>query len=206
MMCLGQASPRAALHKIMSLALSFETPQGFRAWLAANAASARELIVVFHKTATGTPCMTWSESVDEALCFGWIDGVRKRIDDRTYSIRFTPRQPGSIWSAVNIAKVVRLTADKRMTAAGNAAYAKRTEARSAVYSHEQELEPELRPAELEVLQGNKDGWAFFAAQPAGYRQRVLHWITTAKREPTRSRRLAELLRECALGNRLPQFK
>ena len=121
----------------MSLPLFFETPQGFRAWLSANGATAQELIVGFHKTATGTPCMTWSESVDEALCFGWIDGVRKRIDELSYSIRFTPRKQGSIWSAVNIAKVARMTADKRMTAGGNAAYAKRTEAKSAVYSHEQ---------------------------------------------------------------------
>ena len=150
--------------------------------------------------------MTWSESVDEALCFGWIDGVRKRIDALSYSIRFTPRKPGSIWSAVNIAKVARLTADKRMTAAGNAAYARRTEAKSAIYSHEQDSAPELRPSELEEFQGNKDGWTFFVAQPAGYRKRVLHWITTAKREPTRSGRLAELLRESALGNRLSQFK
>ena len=184
----------------------FETVHDLRAWLSAHGETSKELIVGFHKTATGKPCMTWSESVDEALCFGWIDGIRKRIDDVSYSIRFTPRKPGSIWSAVNIAKVARLEADGRMTAAGNAAHAKRTEARSAVYSHEQESVAALRPDELAEFQEIEAGWAFFEAQPAGYRKRVLHWVTTAKREPTRSRRLAELLRASALGNRLSQFK
>ena len=115
----------------------FSAAQAFRDWLAHHAATEAELIVGFHKVATGQSCMTWSESVDEALCFGWIDGVRKRIDDDTYQIRFTPRKPTSIWSTINIAKVQALQAQGRMTPAGERAFALRADHRSAVYSHEQ---------------------------------------------------------------------
>lgn len=186
--------------------LFFETPQDFRAWLRAHGTSARELIVGFHKIASNTPCMTWSESVDEALCFGWIDGVRRRIDDLSYSIRFTPRKPGSIWSAVNIAKIARLKAENRMTASGAAAYAMRSEARSVVYSHEQDSIAELRPKELAAFRRNRAGWVFFEATPAGYRKRVLHWVTTAKKDQTKAGRLTQLMEACAQGARLPQFK
>ncbi|WP_028602661.1 YdeI/OmpD-associated family protein [Ottowia thiooxydans] len=184
----------------------FHTPLDFRSWLTANRATALELTVGFHKVATNTPCMTWSESVDEALCFGWIDGVRRRIDDLSYSIRFTPRKPGSIWSAVNMAKMARLEAEGRITAAGAAAYARRTAAKSAVYSHEQESIAELRPGELAAFRRNQAGWTFFETTPAGYRMRVLHWVTTAKRDDTRDGRLAKLMEACAQGARLPQFK
>ncbi|MET4579447.1 YdeI/OmpD-associated family protein [Ottowia thiooxydans] len=190
----------------MASPLFFQTPKGFRVWLDANGATASELIVGFHKVATSTPCMTWSESVDEALCFGWIDGVRRRIDDLSYSIRFTPRKPGSIWSAVNIAKMARLEAEGRMTAAGAAAYAMRTEAKSAIYSHEQPSIAELLPGELADFQRSGAGWTFFEATPAGYRKRVLHWVTTAKKDQTRAGRLAQLMEACAQGARLPQFK
>lgn len=185
--------------------LFFETPQDFRNWLRAHGASARELIVGFHKVASNTPCMTWSESVDEALCFGWIDGVRRRIDDRSYSIRFTPRKSGSIWSAVNIAKMARLEAEGRITSAGAAAYAMRTEERSVIYSHEQDSIAELRSEELVAFRRNRAGWDFLEATPAGYRKRVLHWVTTAKKEQTRAGRLAKLMEACAQGARLPQF-
>ena len=186
--------------------LFFESPQEFRAWLRAYSASERELIVGFHKIASNKPCMNWSESVDEALCFGWIDGVRRRIDDLSYSIRFTPRKPGSIWSAVNIAKMARLEAEGRMTAAGAAAYALRTEARSVVYSHEQHSIAELQPEELAAFRRNRAGWAFFEATPVGYRKRVLHWVTMAKKDQTRAGRLAQLMEACAQGVRLPQFR
>lgn len=144
--------------------------------------------------------MMWSESVDEALCSGWIDGVRKRIDDLNYSVRFTPCKPGSIWSAVNIAKVSRLAVDKRMTAGGNAAFSKRAEAKSAVYSHEQNAVAELPPSELDIFQNDRADWASFEEQPAGYRKRVLHWITTAKKEPTRSGRYTLYRLYCSNGN------
>ena len=115
----------------------FATPQAFRQWLERHAASAPELLVGFHKVGSGRPSMGWSESVDEALCFGWIDGIRRRLDEHTYSIRFTPRKPSSIWSAVNIAKVEQLQAAGRMTPAGLAAFAHRKAHKSAIYSHEQ---------------------------------------------------------------------
>lgn len=190
----------------MTAPIFFPTPQDFRAWLQANGATASELLVGFHKVATNTPCMSWSESVDEALCFGWIDGIRRRIDGLSYSIRFTPRKPHSIWSAVNIAKVERLTADLRMTAAGAQAYALRTEARSSIYSHEQASLPELNSNELATFRRNRTAWKFFESTPPGYRKRVLHWVTTAKKEQTRGSRLSTLIEACACAERLPQFR
>lgn len=180
----------------------FATPEAFRNWLQAHASTATELLVGFHKVDTGVPSMRWSESVDEALCFGWIDGVRKRIDDATYSIRFTPRKPTSIWSAINIAKFERLQAQGRMTPAGATAFAHRKEAKSRVYSYEQEGVATLSAAELQMFQHNKAAWTFFEATPPGYRKQMLHRITSAKRAETRAARLANLVDACAAGQRL----
>jgi uncharacterized protein YdeI (YjbR/CyaY-like superfamily) len=180
----------------------FATPKAFRTWLKANAATATELLVGFHKVDSGNPSMTWSESVDEALCFGWIDGVRKRIDDDTYSIRFTPRKPTSIWSNINIAKFKQLEADGRMTAAGAYAYSHRKEAKSGIYAFEQAATAELSAAELRAFKRNKAAWKFFEATPPGYKKVILHWITTAKREETRVSRLEKLVEACAAGERL----
>lgn len=180
----------------------FATPHDFRAWLQAHASTAEELLVGFHKVATGRPCMTWSESVDEALCFGWIDGVRRRIDDDAYSIRFTPRKPSSNWSAVNIAKFERLRAEGRVTPAGERAFAHRTDARSAIYAYEQPSTAELSPGELRAFKRHEPAWRYFEATPPGYRKVVLHWITTAKRAETRAARLAKLIDACAAGQRL----
>jgi len=181
----------------------FATPAAFRQWLQAHAESATELMVGFHKVAFGQPCMTWSESVDEALCFGWIDGVRRRIDEHTYSIRFTPRKPSSIWSAVNIAKVAQLRAAGRMTPAGLAAFAHRQAHKSAVYSHEQTDAAELPGLMLRAFQRNKDAWQFFQeSTPPSYRKSMLHWVTSAKRDATREARLAELIAACAAGKRV----
>ena len=147
--------------------------------------------------------MSWPESVDEALCFGWIDGVRKRIDDSAYTIRFTPRKPGSIWSAVNIAKVAQLQASGRMRPEGVAAFAKRTEARSKIYSHEQDTTAELSAAELQAFQRNEAAWRFFTdATPPSYKKVVLHWICSAKKPETRAARLAKLVEASAAGQRL----
>lgn len=146
--------------------------------------------------------MSWSESVDEALCFGWIDGVRKRIDDDTYSIRFTPRKRTSIWSAINISKFKHLAAQGRMTHAGASAFAHRTEAKSVVYAYEQATAAELSPTELRAFKGNKAAWTFFEATPPSYKKVILHWITSAKRADTRESRLAKLLEASATGNRL----
>jgi uncharacterized protein YdeI (YjbR/CyaY-like superfamily) len=171
----------------------FKTPESFRQWLEAHASSAEELLVGYHKVGTGVPCMTWSDSVDEALCHGWIDGVRKRIDEATYTIRFTPRQPTSIWSAVNIAKVEQLRLEGRMTPAGLSAFSKRTAARSAIYSHEQNGIAELGADELRAFQGDKAAWAFFELTRPSYRKRVLHWVCSARKPATRSARLNQLI-------------
>lgn len=186
----------------MAEPLYFETAAHFRDWLARHAATATELLVGFHKRGSGLPGMTWPESVDEALCVGWIDGVRRRIDEQRYSIRFTPRRPGSIWSAVNIAKVQQLTAAGRMTAPGARAFALRTDARSAVYAFEQPAVAELAAEEWQTFQADAAAWSFFQATPPGYRKVVLHWVTTAKRAPTRARRLARLIQASAAGERL----
>lgn len=180
----------------------FPTPQAFRHWLAIHASTATELLVGYHKVGSGTSSMTWSESVDEALCFGWIDGVRRRIDDAAYSIRFTPRKPTSIWSAVNIAKCAQLQAAGRMTAAGAQALAHRTEARSAVYSHERAVPAALSVDELATFQRQPAAWQFLAATPPGYQKVVLHWVYSAKKPETRSARLVKLVEACASGLRL----
>jgi len=180
----------------------FPNAQAFREWLEANASSAAELLVGYHKVATGKPSMSWSESVDEALCFGWIDGVRKRIDDESYQIRFTPRRPASIWSAVNLAKVEKLRTEGRMTPAGLAAFEHRTAARSEVYAYEQEAPAELSPAELREFKRNQVAWHFFQNSPPSHKKVVLHWVCGAKKPETRLRRFGKLLEACAAGQRL----
>lgn len=180
----------------------FSSARAFRKWLEANAGSVPELLVGYHKVATGRPSMSWSESVDEALCFGWIDGVRKRIDYETYQIRFTPRRPSSTWSAVNIAKFERLQAEGRMTPTGIAAFRNRTEARSVVYAYEQESPAALSSAELREFKRNKAAWRFFEGSPPSYRKVVLHWICGARKPETRQRRFGKLLEACAAGQRL----
>lgn len=186
----------------MTAPVFFATSADFRRWLDANAETARELLVGFHKVGSGLPSLSWSESVDEALCHGWIDGVRKRIDEHRYSIRFTPRKPGSIWSAINIAKVAQLETEGRMHAAGLRAFAGRSEARSRVYSHEREIDAELSAAELRAFRRERVAWDFFEATPPSYRKVMLHWITTAKRAETRAARLLKLMTACAAGERL----
>lgn len=180
----------------------FATAADFRAWLQAHAAHERELLVGFHKVGSGRPSMTWPESVDEALCVGWIDGVRKRVDEHTYTIRFSPRKPGSFWSAINIAKVQRLQAEGRMTAAGLQAFAQRSEARSAIYSYEQAEAAALSAAERRAFQRHPAAWAYFEACPPGYRHQMLYRVTSAKKPETRQRRLALLIAACAEGRRL----
>ncbi len=180
----------------------FANAAAFRAWFEANASTATELLVGYHKVGTGRPSMTWSESVDEALCFGWIDGVRRRIDDHAYSIRFTPRKPTSIWSAINIAKVEQLRAEGRMTPAGQQAFARRTKAKSVVYAYEQQSTAELSPSELRSFRRDKAAWTFFEATPPWYKKVILYWVTNAKRPETRAARLEKLVAACAARQRL----
>jgi uncharacterized protein YdeI (YjbR/CyaY-like superfamily) len=146
--------------------------------------------------------MTWSESVDEALCFGWIDGVRKRIDDHSYQIRFTPRRPGSMWSAVNIAKVEALSAQGRMRPAGLAAFSQRSEAKSRVYSYEQQAPAELSATEIREFRKHKFAWSHFNAAAPSARKTVVRWVVAAKRPETRERRFAKLLAACESGDPL----
>jgi uncharacterized protein YdeI (YjbR/CyaY-like superfamily) len=180
----------------------FTTALEFRAWLSVNAATANELAVGFRKVGTGLPSLTWPESVDVALCFGWIDGVRKRIDDASYQIRFSPRRTGSIWSAVNIAKAEQLIAEGRMEPPGQAAFDLRTERKSAIYSYEQEGGPALAPSELEEFRKNGPAWAYFQALPPGYRRTMTHWIVSTKQPAARARRLMKFMDSCAAGIRL----
>jgi uncharacterized protein YdeI (YjbR/CyaY-like superfamily) len=180
----------------------FTCPEDFRAWLAAQGGTATELAVGFHRVATGRPSLTWPEAVAEALCAGWIDGVRRGLDDTSYQIRFTPRRPGSIWSAVNIATAERLQAEGRLQPAGLEAFARRVERKSRVYSYEQEGGPALAEAELKLFGTDKAAWATFESLPPGYRRTLLHWITSAKQAPARARRLAKFLAACAAGVRL----
>lgn len=180
----------------------FASPEDFRAWLKANAAIEPELLVGFWKVGSGHPSMTWPESVDEALCFGWIDGVRKRIDDDTYQIRFTPRRPTSIWSAVNLKKYEGLLAAGRVTLAGKQAYALRKEEKSRVYAYEQPAHAELTKQEARHFKENPKAWAYFEACPSSYRKVVLHWITGAKKPETRAARLEKLIIACGKTERL----
>ena len=179
----------------------FATPSAFRKWLTANHDKSTELWVGFYKKSSGRPSITWPESVDEALCFGWIDGIRKSIDAESYKIRFTPRKPGSIWSAVNMRNVERLIKAKRMHPAGSKAYAARKEFRSGIYSYEQ------RPLELvepyaSEFKKNKAAWSFFAAQSPSYRKMMNWYIVSAKQEETRLKRLDRLIKASAKSERL----
>jgi uncharacterized protein YdeI (YjbR/CyaY-like superfamily) len=177
----------------------FAAPEHFRAWLEAHHADATELLVGFYKKASGKPSITWQESVDEALCFGWIDGVRRGIDEERYSIRFTPRQRRSTWSAVNIKRAGELIAAGRMRPAGRAAFAARTDDRSAIYSHEQRNAAKLEPEQEARFRANEAAWDWFQARAPSYRRQALHWVVSAKRPETRERRLAALIEDSATG-------
>ena len=179
----------------------FPTPSDFRNWLERNHAKKRELWVRFYKKASGKASITWPESVDEALCFGWIDGIRKRIDEISYKIRFTPRRRGSIWSAINIKRANELTKEKRMRPMGLKALTARIENKSGIYSYEQ------RRAELEEpyrsqLKRDRSAWDFFQAQPPSYRKIVSWYIVSAKTEETRSKRFEKLMKASAKKKRL----
>jgi uncharacterized protein YdeI (YjbR/CyaY-like superfamily) len=179
----------------------FKTPSAFRKWLAANHAKSQELWVGFHTKNSGKPSITWPESVDEALCFGWIDGIRKNIDEESYKIRFSPRKPTSTWSAVNIRNAEKLIKEQRMQPPGLKAYQARKENRSGIYSYEQRS-PELVEPYLEKLKRNKAAWKFFQAQPPGYRKTMNWWVTSAKQEETRLKRLDKLIEESAERRRM----
>ncbi|MFI5363325.1 MAG: YdeI family protein [Elusimicrobiota bacterium] len=173
----------------------FSSPEALRGWFERHHSSAGELLIGFHKVATGRPSLTWSESVDEALCVGWIDGVRRSLGAEAYTIRFTPRKARSVWSAVNIAKIAALNAAGRLKPAGTKAFEKRDKKRSRIYSYERStpLPPELE----RELRANKKAWSYFEARPPYYRRAASAWVASAKKEETRQRRLEQLIEDSA---------
>jgi uncharacterized protein YdeI (YjbR/CyaY-like superfamily) len=177
----------------------FATPEKFRVWLETHHETARELLVGFYKKGTGKPSMTWPESVDEALSFGWIDGVRRSLGDDAYTIRFTPRKATSIWSANNVDNVARLTKAGKMRPAGLRAFAARTAEKTGVYSFERAEAAKLSREEDAVLRASSRAAAFFDAQAPWYRRAAIHWVVSAKREETRQRRLQQLIADSRAG-------
>jgi len=180
----------------------FATPSEFRTWLEEHHDTAQELWVGFYKKSSGKPSITWPEAVDEALCFGWIDGVRKGIDDVSYTIRFTPRKPRSIWSAVNVKRASELASLGLMRPAGLKAFEERAEEKSGLYSYEQE-NAELNDAYEQQFRANTKAWDFFQAQTAWYRRAAIWWVISAKKEETRLKRLATLIEDSEHGRTIP---
>lgn len=183
----------------------FATPSKLRAWFEANHEKKTELVVGFYRKGSGQPSITWPEAVDEALCFGWIDGVRRSLGDEAYAIRFTPRKPTSLWSNANVRRVASLTRLGRMTPAGLRAFAARKDAKTGIYSFERKRPAKLSPEQDEALRANPKAAAFFDAQAPWYRRTAIHWIASAKREATKARRLAQLIADSAAQRRLEGF-
>jgi len=183
----------------------FETPAELRDWLDANHETAPELFVGAWKKATGRPTLTWEQIVEEALCVGWIDSIRRSVPGDGWVIRLTPRRTGSIWSAVNVAKVAELRLAGRLRPAGEAAFAARRADRTAIYSFERAADPELAPAEEARFRANEPAWAWFSAKAPSFRRQALHWVISAKRPETRERRLVTLIASSADGRPIPQM-
>jgi uncharacterized protein YdeI (YjbR/CyaY-like superfamily) len=181
----------------------FATAQEFRAWLGEHHEDSEELWVGFYRKDTPRPGITWPEAVDQALCFGWIDGVRRRVDDTRYTNRFTPRRARSTWSAINIDRAKELIRRGLMRPAGLRAFEARGDDRSALYSYEQRHAARLDPEQERALRANRKAWAFFQEQPPWYRRAVVHWITSAKKDETRSRRLSRVIEESGARRRVP---
>jgi uncharacterized protein YdeI (YjbR/CyaY-like superfamily) len=179
----------------------FSTPKQFREWLERNHDSATELLLGFHKTSSGKKSITYSEALDEALCYGWIDGVRKNVNETSYTIRFTPRKARSIWSLVNVKHIERLTKEGRMQPAGVEAYERRDPKRTGIYAFEnrpREFSPEFEKA----FRKNKAAWTFFEKQPPGYKRVIVFWVMEAKKEETRMKRFKQLVELSEKGLRL----
>jgi uncharacterized protein YdeI (YjbR/CyaY-like superfamily) len=178
----------------------FETEAEFRRWLQANYKTAPELLVGFWKKGAGKPSIDWPQSRDQALCFGWIDGLRKSLGDDAYTIRFTPRRKGSIWSKVNVERFEALKAAGLMTPEGERAY-EENKHKIGIYAYERPL-TELTPAETELIRADAKTWADWDKRPPGYRKTILYWITSAKRPETRAKRLGQLIAASAEGRSL----
>ena len=180
----------------------FQSQAHFRQWLTKNATKQTELWVGFYKKDSGKPSMTYKEALDEALCFGWIDGVRYTIDERSYVIRFTPRRRGSIWSAVNMRRAKELIRLKRMQPAGLKAFEARDPKKSAIYSFEQRQAARLTPEAEARFKSNQTAWTFFTSQAPSYQRIAIYYVVSAKQEETRVRRLERLIDTSAKGKRL----
>ncbi|HET9293894.1 MAG TPA: YdeI/OmpD-associated family protein [Gemmatimonadales bacterium] len=184
---------------------AFRTPAQFRAWLSRNHSTATELLVCCYKTHAAARGMIYAQALDEALCFGWIDGVRRSLDADSFSIRFSPRKSRSIWSRVNVAHVERLTRAGRMTESGLAAFKARDELRTGVYSFERPAAA-LAPAFVKRFRANKAAWAWFQSQTPWYRRTSVHWVMSAKREETRKKRLDVLIGCSGEASRVPPLR
>ncbi len=182
--------------------LFFRDAAALRAWFARNASTGDELIVGYMKKATGVPSVTWPESVDEALCVGWIDGIRRKLDADRYTVRFTPRRARSSWSAVNVARVQKLQAEGRMQPAGLAAFAKREQDETASVAGRGIEKTDFTVAESRRFKAQRAAWAYYEKLPPGYLKAVTRWVIGAKRAETRAARLEKLIRACAEGRRL----
>ncbi|HXH06967.1 MAG TPA: YdeI/OmpD-associated family protein [Vicinamibacterales bacterium] len=194
-------SSRARVHTRSNVKPTyFRSASEFRKWLDEHHASEVELWVGYHKKGTGVASMTWQESVDEALCFGWIDGIRKSIDESRYTIRFTPRRSGSNWSKINIERINELTKLGRMTTAGLKAFEQRNT--KLDYSYEETRQRQFSPEQQQTFRANPKAWAFFEKQPPSYRKTLIYWVTSAKKEETRASRLKKLIIASAAGRRL----
>jgi uncharacterized protein YdeI (YjbR/CyaY-like superfamily) len=187
--------------KTIMTASFFAKQSDFRKWLEKNHKKETELLVCFYKVDSGKPSMTWSQSVDQALCFGWIDGIRRSIDKDSYSIRFTPRKATSIWSAINIKKVEDLTKQGLMQPAGLASFKLRKEHNSKIYSYEKEAQ-KLPPDFEKKFKGNKKAWEFFTTQAPSYQKAIIHWILAANKELTQLTRINKLIAESEAQKRL----
>lgn len=184
----------------------FATREDLRAWLEEHHATATELWVGLYKKRSGRPSIAWPEVVDEALCFGWIDGIRRGIDDERYMNRLTPRKPTSNWSAVNVRRVQELTEQGRMRPAGLKAFRERRQAETASPTYEDRYSVKLDPAFERRFRARKDAWGWFQDQPDGYRAGARYWVMSAKRADTRERRLATLIEDSAAGRRIPPLR
>jgi uncharacterized protein YdeI (YjbR/CyaY-like superfamily) len=184
----------------------FDSPEAFYAWLAEHHDKETEVWVGYWKKATGKPSLTWSQAVDQALCFGWIDTRSQSIDSERHMQRFTPRKPASNWSRVNIEKVARLTEEGKMRPAGVAAFEKRRPEKSGVYSFERRDEAKLDPEQEKLFRANAKAWEFFQSQPPGYRKTAIHLVISAKKPETRAKRLNQLIADSAAGLRIKQLR
>lgn len=185
--------------------LFFATPDDFRAWLEQHHAVKKDLLVGFYKRDSGKPSITWPESVDCALSYGWIDGVRNSIDGISYQIRFTPRKPTSIWSAINVKRVAELTKLGLMRPAGVKAFEARKGDKTGIYAYEQRKNAKLTPAFEKLFRANKKAWAFFESQPPWYQRTASYRVISAKQEETRQKRLDQLIKDSAAGRTIKEL-